>query len=138
MWSISILLFVEVSHNIYFNTKVVLNFKKHKTAVYREKDYSFFASLMDSLEKQFPREEIWVAAPGDNFYYYSAMYRGHKGIVDATNLRNNFPAAKRKAIFVFVLYDNEIAAYTDVLIKSDALLKGRAGFTNFYVAELEP
>ena len=138
MWSISILLFIEISHNIYFNTKVALNFKKHKTAVYREKDYSFFFSLIDSLEKQFPGEEIWVAAPGDNFYYYSATYLGNKGIADATNLKNIFPAAKRKTIFVFVLYDNEIAAYRDVLTTSDARLRGRAGFTNFYVAELKP
>jgi hypothetical protein len=138
MWGISILLFIEVSHNIYFNTKVALNFKKYKTAVYREKDYSFFFSFIDSLEKQFPGKEIWAAAPGDNFYYYFATYRGHKGISDATNLKNNFPAAKRKTIFVFVLYDNEIAAYRDVLTTSNALLSGKAGFTNFYVAELKP
>ena len=138
MWGITILLFIEVSHNIYFNTKVAFNFNKYKTAVYREKDYSFFSSLIDSLEKKFPGEEIWVAAPGDNFYYYSATYRGHKGIADAANLKNNFPAAKRKTIFVFVLYDNEIAAYRDVLTTSNALPSARAGFTNFYVAELKP
>jgi len=137
-WSLSILLFIEVSHNIYFNTKVAFNFKKYKNAVYREQDYSFFFSLMDSLEKQFPGEEIWVAGPGDNFYYYTATYLGHKGMADAANLKNSFQATKEKIIFVLVLYDNEIEAYKDALIKTGAQLNGKAGFTNFYVFELKP
>ncbi|HEX6847415.1 MAG TPA: hypothetical protein VF144_10565 [Chitinophagaceae bacterium] len=135
IWSLCFLLFVEVSHNIYFNTKIAFNFKKYKSAVYREQDYSYFFSLIDSLEKKYPREEIWVSGPGDNFYYYTATYLGHKGIADATNLKNDFPAPKRKTIFVFVLYDHEIATYQDVLTRSKALLSGRAGTTNFYVAE---
>lgn len=137
-WSLSIFLFIEFSHNIYFHTKVAMNFNKYKSDVYREKDYSSFYFLIDSIEKKYPYEEIWVAAPGDNFYQYTGTYLGHKGIADAKVLKNGFPGVKKKTVFVLVLYDNEIAAYREALTKSGAKLAGRAGFTNFYVAELTP
>jgi len=138
IWSLSLLLFIEVSHNIYFNTKVALNFKKYKSAVYREQDYSYFFSLIDSLETKFPAERIWVAGPGDHFYYYTATYLGHKGIADAASLKNGFPKVQEKTIFIIVLYGNEIQSYRDILTKSNAQLCGKAGFTSFYLVELTP
>lgn len=117
---------------------MAINFNKYKSDVYREKDYSYFFFLIDSIEKKYPYEEIWVAAPGDNFYQYTGTYLGHKGIADANNLKNGFPAVKKKTVFVFVLYDNEVPAYNDALLKSGAKFAGKAGFTNFYVAELKP
>jgi hypothetical protein len=59
-------------------------------------------------------------------------------MTDVASLKNSFPATKEKTIFVLVLYDNEVEAYRQVLIKSGAHLAGKAGFTNFYVFELKP
>ena len=42
------ILFVEVTHNIYFHRKVALNFKKYKSEVYREQDFSYFIKLIDN------------------------------------------------------------------------------------------
>jgi hypothetical protein len=136
--ALSLLLFIEVSHNIYFHTKVALNFKKYKSGVYREKDYSMFFSLMKNLEKKYQADEIWVAAPGDNFYYYTGTYLDHRGISNVADLKNNFPSVKKKTILVFVLYNNEVAAYNDFLLNNGAVLYGKAGFTNFYTIELNP
>lgn len=137
-WCLSILLFIEVAHNIYFHTKVAFSFTKYKSAVYREKDYSMFFSLINDLEKKYEPGNIWVAAPGDNFYYYAATYLGHKGIANARALKKEFPLAMKKTAFVFVLYDSEIDLYSDILKNSSAELYAKTGFTNFYVAELNP
>jgi hypothetical protein len=117
---------------------VALNFKKYKSGVYREKDYSMFFSLMKNLEKKYQADEIWVAAPGDNFYYYTGTYLDHRGISNVADLKNNFPSVKKKTILVFVLYNNEVAAYNDFLLNNGAVLYGKAGFTNFYTIELNP
>jgi hypothetical protein len=137
-WMLAILLFIEVTHNIYFHTKVALNFKEYKSGVYREKDYSAFFSLIRDLEKKYEPDKIWVAAPGDDFYYYAATYLGHKGIANAKELKTGFPEAKTKTAFLFVLYDHEIAAHTNILEKTGAVLSLKVGFTNFYTAELGP
>ena len=48
------ILFVEVTHNIYFHSKVALNFKKYKSAVYREQDYSYYISLIENIKDKYP------------------------------------------------------------------------------------
>ena len=43
-----LVLFIEIAHNIYFHSKVALNFKKYKSAVYREQDYAYYISLIEN------------------------------------------------------------------------------------------
>src|SRR5213075_1269072 len=108
-------LFVEVAHNIYFYTRVAANFKKYKSAVYREQDFSYYISLINGINEKYPGYEIWAAAPGDNFYSYLATYKGYIGIADAKRLKNDPPKVKTKTLLILMLYDHEIPEYSSFL-----------------------
>lgn len=131
-------LFIEVAHNIYFHTKVALNFKKYKSEVFREQDYVYFFTLIDELEKKYPDHDIWSAAPGDDFYPYTATYRGHIGIMDAENFKTRTIPVKKKTILAFVLYDHEIASYNDFLSSSKIEFTNKISNSNYYIIELLP
>lgn len=131
-------LFIEITHNIYFNTKVASNFKEYKSNVYREQDYAYFFSLIKELEKKYPDYDIWSASPADFFYPYVATFRGHKGISDAVSFKNSMVKVKRKTILTLMLYDHEVAEYTGFLSRSNILYAKKIQNSNNYVIELLP
>lgn len=131
-------LFVEVTHTIYFHTKVALNFKKYKSAVYREQDYVYFFNLIDELEKNYPDHQIWAASPGDDYYPYVATYKGHTGIMDPASLKTKKPVVKKQTLLALMLYDHEIALYNDFLSRSRILVTHKIANYNYYVIELLP
>lgn len=134
----SIGLFIEVTHNIYFHTKVALNFEKYKSAVYREQDYVYFFKLVDELEKKYPDHQIWAAAPGDDYYPYVATYKGHTGIMDPVTLKTKKPVIKKKTILAIMLYDHELASYNDFLSGSNILFTHKISYSNYFIIELLP
>ena len=97
--ALAIFLLVEITHNLYFHTKVALNYKTYKSAVFREQDYNYFDKLLPQLQKDYHGYDILVAAPDDNYYYHTASYHGHKGIEDATPLKLGQPIVK-KAFYI--------------------------------------
>ena len=131
-------LFVEISHDIYFHTRVAFNFKKYKSAVYREQDFSYYISLMDDIGDKYPGYEIWAAAPGDNFYPYLATYRGYIGIADTNSFKSNTVKVKKKTLLILMLYDHEINAYNSFLSATKVLHTNKVGNSNFYLIELNP
>jgi hypothetical protein len=131
-------LFVEIFHNIYFYTRVAFNFKKYKSAVYREQDYSYYISLINEIKVKYPDYEIWAAAPGDNFYSYLATYHGYIGVADANNLKNNAVKVKTKTLLILMLYDHEINAYSTFLSSTTILHTEKRSNSNFYEIELKP
>jgi len=134
----SLALFIEITHNIYFHTKLAFNFSKYKSEVYREQDYVYFFRLINELEKKYPDHDIWAAAPGDDFYPYAATYYGHTGIMDGATLKTKNIPVKKKTILAFMLYDHELASYNDLLSRSKILLTNKIGNSNFYIIELLP
>lgn len=134
----SMALFVEITHTIYFHTKVALNFRTYKSAVYREQDYVYFFKLIDDLEKKYPDHQIWAAAPGDDYYPYVATYKGHTGIMDAAALKTKKPIVKKKTMLAFMLYDHEIISYKDFLSHSNITFTNKIANSNYYVIELLP
>jgi len=132
------ILFVEVTHNIYFHSKVAFNFKKYKSAVYREQDFSYYISLLENIKHKYPDHEIWATAPGDNFYSYLATYHGYIGIADATNLKTNRVKVKTRTVLILMLYDHEINAYQEFLSGNTILHSERVLNSNFYQIELKP
>jgi len=138
VWTCFITLFVEIIHNIYFHTKVALNFKKYKSAVYRELDYSYYISLINEIGDKYPGYEIWAAAPGDNFYQYLATSHGYIGIADAQHLKETTIKVKKKTILLLTLFDHEIAAYTSFLSAVTVLNVEKRSNSNFYLIELKP
>jgi len=132
------ILFVEVTHNIYFHSKVALNFKKYKSAVYREQDFSYYISLIENIKNKYPDHEIWATAPGDNFYSYLATYHGYIGIADANNLKTNTVKVKAKTLLILMLYDHEVNDYQKFLSGNIILHNERISNSNFYQIELKP
>jgi hypothetical protein len=130
-------LFIEITHNIYFHTKVAFNFKEYKSAVYREQDYSYYISLLDGIKNKYPGYEVWAAAPGDNFYQYLATYHGHIGIADPNNFKSGI-TVKKKTLLILMLYDHEIKEYQTFLSSSSILDSKRISNSNFYSIELKP
>jgi hypothetical protein len=137
-WCLSILLLIEVTHNVYFYTKVAINFTKYKSAVYREQDYSYFISLMNDIKNKYPGYEIWGSAPGDNFYQYLTTYKGYIGIADAANLKSNSLTVKNKTILALMLYDHEVDDYKSLLSSKIILQTDKKNNSNFYLIELKP
>ena len=134
----SFVLFVEISHNIYFHTKVAFNFKKYKSAVFREQDYVYFFQLMKELEKEYPDHEIWSTSSGDFFYQYTATYRGHRGISDVTSFKDKTIKVNKKTILTIMLYDHEVPDYSNFLSRSKILFTKKIDNSNNYVIELLP
>ena len=131
-------LFIEVTHNIYFHTKVAFDFKKYKSEVFREQDYVYFFKLIDELEREFPAHNIWAAASGDDFYPYTATYKGHTGIMDAATFKTKVPVVKKKTILALALYDHEIESYRDFLSRSKIEFTHKIANSNYYIIELSP
>lgn len=136
--SFSLVLFIEITHNIYFHTKVAFNFKQYKSEVYREQDYAYFFKLIDELEKKYHGYEIWATASGDDFYPYVASYNGHKGIMDGAYFKTKTIAVKKKTILVVMLYDHELASYNNFLSRSNVLSSHKVDISNYFVIELLP
>jgi len=134
----SFALFIEITHNIYFHTKVAFNFSKYKSTVYREQDYAYFFRLIKELEKKYAGYELWAAAPGDDFYPYTGTYYGHKGIMDAASFTNKEIKVKKNTIFALMLYDHEIPQFKEFLSRSKILFTNRIADSNYYVIELSP
>jgi len=133
----SFLLFVEVTHNIYLYTKVVI-FPDKYSAPDEEPDYIYFISAMDSLVHSNPGEEIWVVSDHDDFFPLMANYLGHKGIYKGGDMLKGLPVIKRETILVFALYDNEMADYQSFLDIHKAKLLNRVNYVTFYKVDLSP
>jgi hypothetical protein len=136
--SCAALLFIEITHSIYFNTKLALNFTQYKSAIYREQDYNYFNSLLLKLEKENPAHELLVAAPNDNFYTYTAAYFGKKGIFDAANLKTMLPKVKTKSLLVVMLYNDEFDAYQNFISHPKTRIIQQVAYSNFFLLELIP
>lgn len=134
----SIILFIEVSHSIYFQTKVAFNFKEYKSAIYREQDYNYFYELLPRLEKEYPEHEMLVAAPSDDFYTYTATYYGKKGIFDGNNLKQQLPKIKTKSLLVVMLYNNELESFQNFILNLKVKKIQQVDYSNFFFVELIP
>ena len=134
----SLVLFVEISHNIYFHTKVAFNFKKYKSAVFREQDYVYFFKLMKELEEKYPDHDIWSTSSGDFFYQYTATYMGHRGISDVASFKGKTIKVNKKTILTLMLYDHEVPEYRDFLSRSKILFTKKIDNSNNYIIELLP
>lgn len=134
----SLTLFIEVTHNIYFHTKVAFNFKKYKSAVFREQDYVYFFKLIKELEEKYPDHDIWSTSSGDFFYQYTAIYMGHTGISDVTSFKDKTIKVNKKTILTLMLYDHEIPEYSDFLSRSKILFTKEIDNSNNYIIELLP
>ena len=132
------MLFVEVTHDIYFHSKVALNFKKYKSAVYREQDFSYYISLIENIKDKYPDHEIWATSPYDDFYSYLATYHGHIGLADANNLKTTMVKVKTKTLLILMLDDQVINDYQNFLSGSTILHNEKILNNNFYQIELKP
>jgi hypothetical protein len=132
-----VILFIEITHNIYFHAKVVISPGKY-VAPDEEPDYVYFISVMDSVQRNNPEADILVVSDNDEFFPLMANYLGHKGIYDGNNMLKARLAVKRKTILILALYDMEMATYQSFLTERKAQFLNRVAFVNFYEVELLP
>jgi hypothetical protein len=117
---ISFVLFIEVAHSIYFDTKFILHFEKNKSASFQDPDYVYFGKMCKQLVKENPDSEILVASDSDEFFRLMASYLGQKGVYDGFSLIKSLPKIKKKTILILALYDNEITTYQAFLSLQNA------------------
>jgi len=132
------LFFIEVVHNIYFNTKVAFNFREYKSTHYKELDFAYFNSLIDSVIKKNPDADIVVASDNDHFNPYTAAFLDKKGIFDGVNLNRILPKVKKRTILLVALYDYELPAYNAFLSNNNVKFLNRVLSSNYYMIELSP
>lgn len=133
----SLLLFIEVTHNIYFQTKATLSPHKY-VSPYEEQDYVYFINLIKSSARENPGTEIYVIADNDELFLLLTNYLGHKGIYDGFNLVKALPSVKRKTILILALYDNQIADYKSFITAQNAKFLTNINQVNFYRVDLLP
>jgi hypothetical protein len=133
-----LLLFIEISHNIYLHTKVILQPTKYKFAPLEELDYVYFIDLIKMLEKNDPDAQLYVVSDNDEMYLLTANYFGHKGIYDGYKMLQNLPVVKKKTILILPLYDNQLPAYTPFLTTQHARFLNRVNEVNFYRIDIAP
>ena len=133
-----ILLFIEISHNIYLHTKTILQPAKYKYAPLEELDYVYFIDLMNTLEKNNPDAQLYVISDNDEMYLLTANYLGHKGIYHGYNIVKNLPVVKKRTIVILPLYDNQLPAYATFLTTQKAQLLNRVNEVNFYRLDIAP
>ena len=136
VYILSLLLFIEVSHNIYFNFKVALGFDKYRSATYKEPDYVYFAEMIQPLIQQNPNTDIFILSHSDEFYPLMGSYMGLKGVYDGKNLIRNLSTVKKKSIMILALYDPELHIYQSFLNSQKAQSINRVNGVNFYRVDL--
>ncbi|HET6766530.1 MAG TPA: hypothetical protein VFH08_03990 [Chitinophagaceae bacterium] len=134
----SLLLFTEIMHNIYFNTKLVINFNKYKAANFEDPDYVYFSKMCTQLIRDNPDSEILVISDGDEFFRLMASYLGQKGVYDGFNFIKSIPEVEKKTILIIALYDNEMIDYRGFLSLQNAKLINKVNGVNFYRIDLLP
>ena len=136
VYTLSLLLFIEVSHNIYFNFKVASGFDKYRSATYKEPDYVYFSEMIQPLIQQNPTTDIFILSHSDEFYPLMGSYLGVKGIYDGENVIRNVSALKKKSIMILALYDPELPIYQSILSTQKAQPVNRVNGVNFYRVDI--
>ena len=88
----SILLFIEITHNIYFHTKAAFNPAKYSltpTENPENPDDDYFIRTLQTTERNNPGAEIYVVADNDDMYPWRANYCRHKGNYDGFNFADS-------------------------------------------------
>ena len=134
----SLMLVTEIMHNLYFNTKLVFNFDKYKTASFEDPDYVYFGEMCNQVIQENPDAEILVISDGDEFFKLMTAYLGQKGIYDGFNFIKSMPPIKKKTILLIALYDQEIEGYHAFLSVQRAKLVSKVNGVNFYRIDILP
>lgn len=138
IFTLSLLLFIEITHSIYFHTKVALNFDKYRSATYKEADYVYFTKMMKPIGSSNPDADIVVISDGDEFYSLMGSFLGYKGVSDGLALTKSFSSLKKKTILILALYDPELPSYESFLTGQRAQLLDRVNGVNFYRLDITP
>ena len=138
VFAFSLLLFIEIAHSIYFNTKFVLRFDENKSAGYKDPDYVYFGAMCKDLIRDNPGTEVIVASDGDEYFRLVAAYNAQKGLYDGINLLKSLPEIKRKTILIIAIYDKDVPVYQAFLSSHNAKLINSINKANFYRIDLIP
>lgn len=136
VWMLSLLLLIEVSHNIYFNTKIVFAFDKYRNETYKEPDYVYFSKMIRPVIQQNPGSDIFILSHSDEFYPLMGSYLGLKGVYDGETLIRTLSSLKKKSIMILALYDPELPIYQSFLDSQNATLINRVNDVNFYRVDI--
>ncbi|HET9745990.1 MAG TPA: hypothetical protein VFP97_09765 [Chitinophagaceae bacterium] len=136
VYILSLLLLIEVSHNIYFNTKVVFAFDKYRNATYKEPDYVYFSEMIQPLIMQNPNSDIFILSHSDEFYPLMGSYLGLKGAYDGENFIRRLSSLEKRSIMIFALYDPELAIYQSFLDSQNTKFINRVNGVNFYRVDM--
>lgn len=137
-YTLSFLVFVEITHSIYFNSKVIFNFNKYRTETYKEPDYVYFTDMIKPVIRNNPDTDIYVLSHSDEFYPLMGSYLGLKGIDNGEEFIKTFSLAKKKSILILALYDPELPVYQNFLNENKAQLIDRINNVNLYRVDFIP
>jgi hypothetical protein len=134
----SLLLFIEITHNLYFHSKVAAEPGKYSVAPYEEADYTWFTYTLESMNRENPDSDFLIVAGSDDFFPLMAAYQGRKGIYNGPAIVKSLPSVKKKTILLFALYDDELRPYDTFFKSQNALLLNKINGVNFYQLILLP
>ncbi len=132
-----LLFFANFIHQVYFTTKVALNYRAMKAESVREQDYVFFESLLKQTIKENPEKDILVAS-SDRYYSLLASMLNKKGIADGYRLNSYSPVVNQPAILFAVLFEKEKEKYANYLARKDVKLVKEVAGTRIYMQILTP
>ncbi|MBI1342098.1 MAG: hypothetical protein GC171_04080 [Terrimonas sp.] len=134
----ALMLCAEITHNLYFNTKLAFSFQTYKSAVYREQDYQYLADLIRDTKAINPGLGIMTAGYHDDYFAYRGTYEGGKGIADPLRLNEQLPKVKRKTVLFLMIYDKDKDQFASFLKNNPVKELKQFDFCRFYSLELDP
>lgn len=137
IFGFSLLLFIEVTHGIYFNSKVTTHPARY-SAPEEMPDYVYFISLMNSLAHENPDADIYVVSDTDDFFPLATNYLGYKGIYDGKNMLKRLPKIKRKTKLILALYEWELEEYRPFIAAHNGQFLKMVVWVYFYRIDLSP
>lgn len=132
----SVVMFIEISHSIYFHTKVIFNFRKYQHE-YADRTNQYFGSLIDFLDKEYKGYDVLISSE-DDFFPCMALYHNKKGIFDSENLNNSLPKVKTKSILIVIRWVDDKDAFKKFLLNKGVRKLNRVESSEFYMIELYP
>jgi hypothetical protein len=132
-----LLLLVNCIHQVYFTTKVGINYKAMKKNAVREQDYVYFESFLKKTIGENQGKDILVTST-DAYYPLLASMYNVKGIADALQLNTGVPVVDKPAVLLVAVSGGARHQYASYLANNEVILVKEVAGTRFYKQALNP
>ena len=135
---LALLLVIELTHNFYFNVRLLFKYRQFKQEHYWASRFDFIENIILTLIKNNPDKKILVASYTFPTAPHLATYYGQQGLVDGKTLNSVLPSVKNPSILLVHLPDDELPLFAEFFKKANPVHLSKNDYDNFYIVYLNP